>query len=230
MEKDIVKDFNKILTSPDYSTLREELTDEIDFQKIKLGGLILKDLRKKLELSQKSFGEKLHKKQNTILKYEIGALKINLKTWHEIIKIFNINYDLFVNSLEKAKSEIFPYGCFSSEKIANIILSHLPKEHPQSDDLQDITYTLILDFVDDKINEYTKELLNKVYPFIKSTPQEEEQEKQENKSSTILDEVKKKIEFIDDEEQKKIEKIKLKKIEKDIENYTIFLLKQNDFI
>lgn len=227
MEKNIIKLFNQFFTSPDYSALREELTQEINFQKIKLGGLILKVLRQQLGLSQKSFGEKLNKKQNTILKYEIGALKINLKTWQDIITTFNIDYDVFFSAIEKAKSETFPVGSFAIEKIGNIILSQLPKEYSGSQECSDIIFPLLLDLADEKIDEHAKELLNKIYPFVKTDVQEAQVE---NKPNTILEEIRNKIELITDEERKKIEKVKLKKIEKDIENYTIFLLKQNNFL
>lgn len=204
MEKNIIKLFNQFLTSPDYSALREELTQEINFQKIKLGGLILKDLRQQLGLSQKSFGEKLNKKQNTILKYEIGALKINLKTWQDITTTFNINYEVFNKSLNKGKTELLLCGGSVIEKIADTILSQLPKEQASNPESSDILYPLLLDLADEKIIEYVKELLNKIYPFVKTDVQDVQVE---NKPNTILEEVRNKIELITDEERKKIEKL-----------------------
>ena len=46
---------------------------EINYEKI---GLLIKEYRKKLKLTQKEFGEKIGKTESTIRKYEKGLVQI----------------------------------------------------------------------------------------------------------------------------------------------------------
>ena len=74
-------------------------------------GLLIKNIRKYLNLTQKEFGEKINKSEITIRKYEAGTSNINIDLIINIILNFQINPFLFMpifnntlNNLNESKN------------------------------------------------------------------------------------------------------------------------------
>ena len=222
MEKLIVKNFNDFLNNSKYPELKKQFLDYIDFKKLKTFGLALKNLRQGLNLSQKEFGLKIDKKQNTILKYEIGFLKISNKVWTSIINTFNIEYDTFVKAFDISKNSLEIEVPNFIDNINELLLIDVT----DNNDIYGYTAFEITDnFIADKINDSITELLNFLYPSYEKSSLSINS----TSNNSIFDRIREKIESLEDSNLKEIQLLKLKKIEKDIENYTIFLLKQNGF-
>lgn len=222
MEKLIVKNFNDFLNNSKYPELKKQFLDYIDFKKLKTFGLALKNLRQGLNLSQKEFGLKIDKKQNTILKYEIGFLKISNKVWTSIIHTFNIGYDTLLKSFDISKNSLEVEVPNFIDNINKLLLTGVT----DNDDIYNyFAFEITDNFITDKINDSITELLNFLYPSYEKSSISINS----TSNNSIIDSIRGKIECLDDSNLKEMQLLKLKKIEKDIENYTIFLLKQNGF-
>lgn len=222
MEKLIVKNFNDFLNNSKYPELKKQFLDYIDFKKLKTFGLALKNLRQGLNLSQKEFGLKIDKKQNTILKYEIGFLKISNKVWTSIINTFNIGYDTLLKSFDISKNSLEVEVPNFIDNINELLLTGVT----DNDDIYNyFAFEITDNFITDKINDFITDLLNFLYPSYEKSSISINS----TSNNSIIDSIRGKIECLDDSNLKEMQLLKLKKIEKDIENYTIFLLKQNGF-
>ena len=222
MEKLIVKNFNDFLNNSKYTELKKQFLDYIDLKKLKTFGLALKNLRQGLNLSQKEFGLKIDKKQNTILKYEIGFLKISNKVWTSIINTFNVEYDTLLKAFDISKNSLEIEVPDFIDDINELLLTDVTDN---SDIYGYTAFEIIDNFIVDKINDSITELLNFLYPSYEKSSLSINS----TSNNSIFERIREKIESLEDSSLREIQLLKLKKIEKDIENYTIFLLKQNGF-
>jgi transcriptional regulator with XRE-family HTH domain len=66
----------------------------IDYKKL---GLLIKEKRKKKNLTQKEFGEKIGKTESSIRKYEKGLIKIPNDVLEKIANFFNFPFSYFIS-------------------------------------------------------------------------------------------------------------------------------------
>lgn len=66
---------------------------------------LLKNIRKKNDLTQKDLAKKLNKPQSFVSKYEIGERRLDIIELRSICKILNINFIDFIKKLERKLNE-----------------------------------------------------------------------------------------------------------------------------
>ena len=245
--------YDFFLTIEDYEKLINIFDDMLDFNITTTNASILKKIRLTLKMTQQEFAEKLNKKQNTILKYELCSLKVNTKLLKEIIKCFNVPTDVFYSLMQNSKNELD----FSS-KLCEIIALFKPYILELLSENQNVSTPLdkkrvieelnfkiedynslefeiykkiekyIFDFIEKYFNNYFDNLFMELYPFESLILKEnEELTLSEN---DIFYKVKQEIEEIENENEKRIKAQKIKEIERNIKKYTKFLLKEDKFL
>lgn len=245
--------YDFFLTIEDYEKLINIFDDMLDFNITTINASILKEIRLTLKMTQQEFAEKLNKKQNTILKYELCSLKVNTKLLKETIKCFNIPTDIFYSLMENSKNELdFSYNSYEILEIFKpYFLKYLPKIQTFStplekkrvieelnlkiEDYNSLEFEIyekvekyISNFIKKYFDNYFDNLFMELYPFESLTLKENE--KLPLAKNDVLYKIKQEIKEIENESERRIKTQKIREIERNIEKYTKFLLKEDKFL